>query len=377
MLASLPKPAAALANGYSFRRAITVSSSVVPSTQLNFPMLVTGTFSYLALAANGGAIQNTVTSNSQAVPADLIFTSDPAGSSLLKWEIASYTPATGAIELWIQVPSLSNGAVVYMFYGNPAATIYAGNVFGAWDSNFTAVYHLGQNPVGTPPQMLDSTANGVHLTTSVSGTGSLSTVAGQIGNALYLNSPNEYNGPKASSTLNSGSGTGPWTLSGWFLFHSFNFYDNGRNSFLGVATSSSYRTLAITNSNTVVGLAEGASTAVQTGATGVLTTGVWYYFNLTYDGTTVRLYQNGAQAGTSAGPSGSQADGVVRIGEFPNFGAEYTNAYSDEVHFSKVARSADWISTEYNNQSNPSGFYTIGAPTSMTLNVTAAAGVIM
>jgi methylaspartate ammonia-lyase len=35
----------------------------------------------------------------------------------------------------------------------------------------------------------------------------------------------------------------------------------------------------------------------------------------------------------------------------------------DEVRVSSTARSAGWIATEYNNQSSPSTFYTVGAAT--------------
>lgn len=37
------------------------------------------------------------------------------------------------------------------------------------------------------------------------------------------------------------------------------------------------------------------------------------------------------------------------------------NGYVDEVRVSDIARSADWIQTEYRNMSNPGGFVTIGA----------------
>src|SRR5580704_6737409 len=101
-IAAFTLPAAgAYPNGYVFRRAITVAAAVVPSTQVNFPMLVSGTFAYLATFPNGGMVHNTTTLNTQAVPADLIFTSDAAGTILLNWDIASYTAATGAIEAWI------------------------------------------------------------------------------------------------------------------------------------------------------------------------------------------------------------------------------------------------------------------------------------
>jgi hypothetical protein len=37
------------------------------------------------------------------------------------------------------------------------------------------------------------------------------------------------------------------------------------------------------------------------------------------------------------------------------------NGYIDEVRVSKMARSGDWIKTEYNNQNSPSTFCKAGA----------------
>jgi hypothetical protein len=38
-----------------------------------------------------------------------------------------------------------------------------------------------------------------------------------------------------------------------------------------------------------------------------------------------------------------------------------SGAVVDEARVSNIARSADWISAEYNNQSSPNTFYTLGA----------------
>jgi hypothetical protein len=38
----------------------------------------------------------------------------------------------------------------------------------------------------------------------------------------------------------------------------------------------------------------------------------------------------------------------------------------DEVRVSDVARSADWIATEYNNQSSPGTFCALGSETGFT-----------
>ena len=85
----------------------TYVSTVNGTTLSNFPVLVSGTYSYLATAANSGNIQNTTTLNGLTVPADLVFTSDSLCQTKLNWEIASYTATTGQIEAWVQISSLS------------------------------------------------------------------------------------------------------------------------------------------------------------------------------------------------------------------------------------------------------------------------------
>ncbi len=45
----------------------------------------------------------------------------------------------------------------------------------------------------------------------------------------------------------------------------------------------------------------------------------------------------------------------------------YLNGAIDEVRVSNIARSSDWISAEYKNQSNPSAFYAIGSEQSSTV----------
>ena len=42
-------------------------------------------------------------------------------------------------------------------------------------------------------------------------------------------------------------------------------------------------------------------------------------------------------------------------------GGSVFNGLIDEVRISNTARSPSWILTEYNNQNNPSTFYTIGS----------------
>ena len=89
---------------YSHVRAIVIDHTKVPNTdQANFPVLISGTYSYLATSANGGAVQN-------ANGYDIIFTSDYSGANKLDHEMESYNSGTGAIVAWVRIPNLSHTA---------------------------------------------------------------------------------------------------------------------------------------------------------------------------------------------------------------------------------------------------------------------------
>src|SRR5258708_33187706 len=102
LILSLGLSKAAAQSGYSYHRAITCDHTKIPNTdQSNFPVLISGTYSYLATVANGGRVQS-------ANGYDIIFTSDSTGSKKLDHEIESYNAATGAISFWVRIPALSH-----------------------------------------------------------------------------------------------------------------------------------------------------------------------------------------------------------------------------------------------------------------------------
>src|SRR5579859_5726004 len=81
-------------NGYGYRRAITVDhTKVANSDQTNFPILISGTFSYLATIENGGDLTS-------ANGYDIIFTSDAAGTTALSYEREFYSSVTGTAIFW-------------------------------------------------------------------------------------------------------------------------------------------------------------------------------------------------------------------------------------------------------------------------------------
>ena len=86
--------------GFGYKRAITIDRTKCGSANsTDFPVLVYGTYSWLATTANGGRVQS-------ADGYDIALFADSNLTTQLKHEVVSYTPATGAIEIWVKVPTL-------------------------------------------------------------------------------------------------------------------------------------------------------------------------------------------------------------------------------------------------------------------------------
>jgi Concanavalin A-like lectin/glucanases superfamily len=358
-LSALAAPAAAYSGGYIYRRSITVAGAVVPSTQVNFPMLVSGTYSFLATLPNQGMIHNTTTVNSQIVPADLIFTADAAGTTLLNWEVASYTAATGKLEVWVQVPSLSNGTVIYMFYDNAAVTAYQGNANSAWDTFSQATWHMAN---GVTQSLVDSTGNGNSLaagnTTAASGQiDGASANNGQQTTGLTVTNPTPlYNLPSFTYSM----WVNPAALT--------NTMGNGTITLLDVG----YLQASLTASTGTVSITLPTSGSYrQATSASTLAVGVWQYIAFTYSASAApKIYLNGAEVAYSSQGAGSGTDSSgccgVGLGVFaPNVYIGSFNGSLDEVRIANTSRAAGWIATEYNNQSSPVTFYAVGAVTVM------------
>jgi hypothetical protein len=140
---------------YTAHASITVPAAHIPSSQTDFPLLFSGTYTYLKTLANGG---NVTSSNGY----DIIFTSDSAGTIPLDFEKINYDPGSGTVEFRVRVQmTASTDCVLYVWFGNSSITSYQGNNSGTWASAYRAVYHLGD---GTTLSTADSTGNTNTLT---------------------------------------------------------------------------------------------------------------------------------------------------------------------------------------------------------------------
>jgi hypothetical protein len=359
-LGSSPKTSAQTwSNSYTFRRPITIDHTKVPNTdQTNFPVLLSGTYSYLATTANGGNVTN-------SSGFDIIFTSDSAGTLTLSYEREAYSATTGAATLWVKVPTVSHTAdtIIYMFYGNSAVTTDQSSKTAVWDSNYVGVFHLSDNAANTT--VGDSTSNadnGVAAANTNTKTG-----AGEIASALTFNGTSDSISVPQNGKFNLHAS--PFTISGWMRDDSsaivldakhraVSWYDGTKNMQLGFGSAGN-------DLNRIVYLFVGTSASSTIAAsTGNLATG-FHHVVTTFDGTsTIHIYVDGVNVdgGTWDGSvTAYSADSTTLYLGQRGGGASFVNGQLDEMRISKSVRSADWTLTEFRNQSSPATFYSIGA----------------
>lgn len=348
-------------SGFSFRRAIVIDRTKVGgSSSSNFPMLFSGTYTYLRTTANGGKVTN-------ANAHDVIFAVDPSCSSKVAgWEIESYSASTGAIVAWVNVASLSPTAdtTIYLCYGNSSISTFQSTATNAWSSAFAAVYHM---PNGTTLSGTDSTANANSGTV----TGTPSGTAGKMGGAGSFTVGTDFIEVPHSTSICVGTQI---TLSAWVKVNSWN--SNGglivqkRSRYYASEASERFNySLWIDGAGKLLfqyARTAGFSTSYDTGTS--VSTGAWHHVAAvaTDSDQKIRFYLDGVLNSTvdkTLTLSGiGDVHATVQMGAYGTFGPVYSlNGLLDEVRISSANRSADWMTAEYNNQSSPSTFYSVGA----------------
>jgi len=333
-----------------YRRQITIDhNQVVPpsTTYADFPLLVFATG----------------LSNINVNGTDIRFTASD-GVTELPRGIESYTG--GTLYAWVKVTltkdsSDSTDDVIYMYYGNPAATEPApGSTYGSenvWDSNFMMVQHLNE----TSGAHLDSTSNNNDSST-VNVTQQGQTGTAKISGADEFTTDQQIIIPDAVSLNFGGSSV---TFSAWIYARTLGEFSQGGILSKRGTGGQGYR-FEIDASNCWVGseLLAWYGGALCSTANAV-TLNDWDYVVYSYDsvGDMSYIYVDGLQDNTlsSSSTNGDVTDNFL-IGEW---GGRSFDGFIDEVRISNTNRSAGWIQTEFNNQNNPSSFLTISEQVSI------------
>ncbi|HEY6350972.1 MAG TPA: DUF2341 domain-containing protein, partial [Candidatus Angelobacter sp.] len=358
---------------FSYHRPITISHTQVPnSDQTNFPVLISGVYSYLATVGNGGKVQS-------ANGYDIVFTADAEGMVKLDHEVETYDPATGTIRCWVRIPTLSHttDTVIYLQYGSSSISTSTQNPAGVWDTNYVGVWHLANgstlNPADSTANQNNGTNNGATPTT------------GQIDGAAAFNGSSQF---VSLPQLGTFSDTSALTLSAWVNPNS----GSGVQKVIALTGNTGsvsgtpvYTFVANLNANNGKFVAETGKAHFSTDdatAPNAFTTGQWSYLSGTFDGSKVTLYVNGVNQATALYSSADVLSFINgngwSIGQYVEDGAaqQWWNGSIDEVRVSSSLRSPDWIATEYNNQSSPSTFYSVGAENTISVSVSPASSAV-
>ena len=172
--------------------------------------------------------------------------------------------------------------------------------------------------------------------------GAARTASGKIGRAIDFDGVNDYVSVADANSLDLTTGM---TLEAWVQLDTVSSW---RTAILKEKPGSDIYALYASNSaNAPQGeVITGTGAVVKTGAPPPLTAGTWTHLAVTYDGTTLRVFQNGAQSAAIAGTGSIQTStGALRIGGNLIWG-EYTDGRIDEVRVYNRALSAAEITTD-------------------------------
>ncbi|MEP5613923.1 MAG: LamG-like jellyroll fold domain-containing protein, partial [Cyclobacteriaceae bacterium] len=260
--------------------------------------------------------------------------------------------------VWVKIPTLSatQDTEIFIYYGNCLGTGLP-NLFNTntWnnDSNsddYAAVWLMNDT---APTTVVDATANSLDGT----GNGLAASTAGQIDGAIDLEAGDANDNFTYSSYTSSGSAL---TISAWINPESL---AGGVGDDAIILSHSDFELKTIV-ADLAVDENELSFEVTTSGAVSVeslpsdLAAGSFMMVTGVYDGSNVTIYENGnpiASAAQTGTLSGTNSD--ILIGNNAADGLPF-DGLIDHVTILPAARSADWVKTMYNNQSDPGSFYT-------------------
>jgi|GEM_PF-7111584 len=341
-----PAPAGASSAWYGsswlYRKKITIDKTKVTGALTNFPVLVSITSTDL-------------TKTGKTDGTDMVFTD--GSQQKLNYEIESFDKTTGKLIAWVNVSSLSitTNTDIYLYYGNSSASDQQ-NKTAVWDSSYKGVWHMKETSLVSGGMLADSTSAVRNMTLSSTG-GTAASMAGQVGQGVNLTGGTQYGGYYAATSQVSGMGTANTTLEGWVNINSFLNSDANETGLFGLPQGSypyHYNTLKINSTGSFKARLGGEGE--YSSNTSAVPAGQWNHVAAVYDHTNLKIYLNGTEAVTSP-LNRSLVDDVFYL----NCIERCSDARYDELRVSSVARSADWVKTQYNNQSSPGTFLTVSS----------------
>ena len=318
-----------------------INAGQVPSAQTDLPLLIEFPV--------GSDEANSLAGNVQNEGQDIrVFLDD---KTPIPFEIEKINSGTGELILWCKPPTTKDGTIIYVNFGNPTAGDIQdpAGVFGAYG----AVFHMNQ---ANPLLLVDSTGNG-NTPTVVDGTPATETPA-KIGDGISFDStPGDAIQFSHSSTIhpqpfisisawvkptNDGTVQQIFSHDGSLLDRVWQFRKDASNKIQFIV----FNELGA-NNNAI-------------GTTDLFASGNNHLVHGTWDGTTIRVYVDGVEEGTTlfSGTNLREAPtDPVSIGRSMNVTPGFWDGLIDEPRVTNEILTADKILTESNNQDDPTAFF--------------------
>lgn len=327
------------------------TSQVVGGTHTGFAVLVDITHNDLKQTGGGGQVTN-------ANGYDIAPSTDSTCATYdTDFQREMYDGSGGRIVMWWNV-SLTQGNNYYLCAGNTAITTDVSAPTTTWNSAYLMRHGFGN---GSSIPTADSTSNGNNIS-------SLGGFAANSGGQIYGAAAQ---GGTTHIDMNGSplDGLTAFTIDGWIYNPStandvafFSDWDS-QTVLWRFSFSNSFRL--------ILKWADASTTDFDPYTATGHATNTWTKMSVTYDGTTVRVYTNGAQVATASVSGKTMKSHTSTNTQNLGGGGTGTESYwrgsLDEFRVSNVARSADWLATEF-NAATPSTFWTTTGPDTLATN---------
>ncbi len=334
---------------WNCRVPITVNANQVPSMQTDFPFLFNSTVPEFV--------------DAQSLGQDFRFVLQD--KTQLKYEIQDFDSGTNTLIAWTKVPSIEVGTLIYLYFNNPTATDNQ-DPAAVYDSNYKAVWHMNETVFGID-SIKDSTSNNNDGDPSPG----ITSTTGQIGRAINFDG-NSVVAVFVSPSLDIFGPTAEITLEGWMKTNDIAIPHLGGMICHPVGptwpTAGEFAQYCLRQANSRFQyFSDPISTMDLASANGTISIGPFFHLAATYSSSTnmIKLYRDGSLLATKSSVTALWTSSTedILLGRDHSSLDEFFDGILDELRVSDIARSDDFIETEFNNQSAPETFYDRGPVT--------------
>lgn len=350
MFVELETESVPMLSGYDFRRSVTVNTGEIEGNQdlYHYTSLLVLDDLWVRQTSHGGDIRD-------LRAWDVAITKDD-GITSVPFELESYDPQAGKLSIWVNLDTLhsSDPDQLYFYYGGNSGSDPSDRSF--WYQDYLGVWHLDSSYDDSGPGSWNLTNSGVSpilakIRYGVSNNNSSYLSAGNITTIGGADSLTGSIWVKMDDLNSDGAlfAKGNWGPSLPILFWRD---EKGHNS-------------GRPNTFSILVYGDNVSKRIE-GEADIANDMDWHYVTFTFaageaDG--LRLYVDGVEdphspVDVSAISSLLSNSESFRIGRSSS--SSSLQGTLDEARLSSRVRSGDWIKTEYNNQSDPGSFWTVG-----------------